>query len=89
MGTDSWAVTEGWVAVTPVGLHSDVPLSQVRCHTQVDRQAAWGCVHWRLMLLMLLACMAVEALLEERGPAQLGHACAALCARGSVHIRSS
>lgn len=26
-GTDSWAVHEGWVAVTPVGLYSDIPLS--------------------------------------------------------------
>ncbi|MBZ5782175.1 hypothetical protein, partial [Klebsiella aerogenes] len=26
-GTDSWAVKEGWVAVTPVGLLSDIPLS--------------------------------------------------------------
>lgn len=28
-GTDSWAVRNGWVAVTPVGLLSDIPLSQV------------------------------------------------------------
>ena len=26
-GSDSWAVGQGWVAVTPVGLRSDVPLS--------------------------------------------------------------
>ena len=25
-GSDSWAVSQGWVAVTPLGLRSDVPL---------------------------------------------------------------
>lgn len=28
-GSDTWAVREGWAAVTPLGLRSDVPFSQV------------------------------------------------------------
>ena len=28
-GSDSWAVKQGWVSITPLGLRSDIILSQV------------------------------------------------------------
>ena len=30
-GSDSWAVKQGWVSITPLGLRSDIIFSQVNC----------------------------------------------------------
>ena len=35
-GSDTWAVREGWAAVTPLGLRSDVPFSQVNNLNMLD-----------------------------------------------------
>jgi 5'-nucleotidase len=37
-GSDSWAVAEGWIAVTPVGLRSDVPLNDSEAASRVNAE---------------------------------------------------
>lgn len=36
-GSDSWAVHQGWVSVTPVGLRSDISLTKNEAASRVDR----------------------------------------------------
>ena len=47
-GSDSWAVKQGWVSVTPLGLRSDILFSQVSWGEPPDPAAKYVHVHMAL-----------------------------------------
>ncbi len=41
-GSDSWAVEQGWISITPLGLRSDITFSQVSHITRSSNMSAPG-----------------------------------------------
>lgn len=71
-GSDSWAVSQGWVAVTPICLRSDMPLSAAEAARRMQPQVlrALAAAMQAAAEALGVAAAGVPPELLEEGPAE-------------------